>query len=367
MAFFPVIDKFNDESGFNASGAPASSPEVVTPPLNPASPQTNNGQPTRKPVQTPGTHYDQDDPKNHKRPAIDLGYGNDTPISTDIAGFFKVFFAFMKGLFTGDMAEFDIYSAVYAPPSKDIGDRVERMQDWRSKGHKPSPDEIAGLTEGIPDEYLAKGGKKVVLDMIAKAEARSYDTVRWGHKVDLTAMTIGEVIEKQRTLAPARQAAGRYQFMPDTLEATAKREGVSLNAKFDESMQDRLAGKLVDDAGYNKYMAGKMDSSKFLYNLSKTWAGLPKDESELSYHEGKLNSATVSHDFAMGQLRIAKKVEEERNNPAHAEKPEENPEEKPDKVAAIKEAGKENTTKAETPPVTADSKSPSVKPAAPAG
>ncbi|NEX19885.1 conjugal transfer protein TraG [Thiorhodococcus mannitoliphagus] len=150
-----------------------------------------------------------------------------------------------------------------------------------------------------------------VLDLIAVPESHGnynawYDNADQ-NDVDLSTLTLGEVRTLQQQLLDAGNggsAIGRYQFVPSTLEDLTDRLGLSESEPFTPALQDRLALVLARDAGVNDWMAGTLPSDAFAYNLSKTWAGLPKDASNQSYHQGVGdNAARIDYTTVLERLR----------------------------------------------------------------
>ncbi|NEV60392.1 conjugal transfer protein TraG N-terminal domain-containing protein [Thiorhodococcus minor] len=149
-----------------------------------------------------------------------------------------------------------------------------------------------------------------VLDLIAVPESHGnynawYDNADQ-NDVDLSTLTLGEVRTLQQQLLDAGNggsAIGRYQFVPSTLEDLTDRLGLSGSEPFTPALQDRLALVLARDAGVNDWMDGALPSDAFAYNLSKTWAGLPKDASNQSYHQGVGdNAARIDYTTALERL-----------------------------------------------------------------
>jgi muramidase (phage lysozyme) len=118
-----------------------------------------------------------------------------------------------------------------------------------------------------------------------------------------TEMTVGEVLQWQREeLADPKNsdridvtAIGKYQIINKTLKGLVDGAGVSMSDKFDAETQDKLYMELLKGAGLNDYMDGTISKAEFAHNISKVWAGLPKDEGGKSYY-GKdgFNKAHVS-------------------------------------------------------------------------
>ena len=134
-------------------------------------------------------------------------------------------------------------------------------------------------------ESEATGNKKWFLDSVAAVESESYggyDAMNtggsgWGtsntaygsaNSADvfdrpLSQMTLGEVMNLQRSGQVF--AAGRYQFIPETLEQTSRELGLDPNTPFDASTQDALAiGRLRWRLGVDNSLNG----------LQTEWQGL---------------------------------------------------------------------------------------------
>jgi len=125
-------------------------------------------------------------------------------------------------------------------------------------------------------------------------------------QVDLSTLTLNEVRMLQQQLLESGNggsAIGRYQFIPSTLEDLTERLGFSGSERFTPELQDRLALVLARDAGVNDWMGGALTSDSFAYNLSKIWAGLPKDASNQSYHqEVGDNAARIDYSTVVDRL-----------------------------------------------------------------
>jgi murein DD-endopeptidase MepM/ murein hydrolase activator NlpD len=131
----------------------------------------------------------------------------------------------------------------------------------------------------------SSGEYKSILDLISSVEAPSYDTVNQGHIDGLSNMTIAEArLAAMNTSGSG--AMGRYQQMPQFVLGRAKAAGLDPNKDlFNAENQDLLAIKLIDQAGYKKWKAGKMTTEKFAYNLAGTWRGLPEGPSNLTFQD----------------------------------------------------------------------------------
>lgn len=123
-----------------------------------------------------------------------------------------------------------------------------------------------------------------LLDFIAKPESNGNYNAVWGgissrHRPPkpLTSMTIQQVLDWQDSIDPfyGSEAAGRYQFMEDTLRGLYRSVGCGSSDIFDEGTQDRLAIGLLKRRGLDQYMAGRITADKFCNSLAMEWASLP--------------------------------------------------------------------------------------------
>jgi hypothetical protein len=93
-------------------------------------------------------------------------------------------------------------------------------------------------------------------------------------------------------------ATGKYQFTPPTLEATARKAGISLDTKYTPEVQERLAryklNERISSSGGNAEKAARA--------LANEWASLPikskkKDGKTVGAYEGTGNKAKESYSF----------------------------------------------------------------------
>jgi peptidoglycan hydrolase-like protein with peptidoglycan-binding domain/lysophospholipase L1-like esterase len=139
-------------------------------------------------------------------------------------------------------------------------------------GAKVAPIEYNAVTKG-------KIGK--LLDLIAKPESGGhYDIMMGGTRnPKILKMTIAELLQYQRAYKAGGHetaAAGRYQFMPETLKNVARRIGLDFNKDvFDPETQDKLAIDLLREKGLGDWLNGSMSDSDFMDRLAQVWAGLP--------------------------------------------------------------------------------------------
>ena len=140
----------------------------------------------------------------------------------------------------------------------------------------------------------------LLLSLIGSAEAGSagYDAIHFRARVlpdkRPTEMTLQEIIDWIDATPRQNHAIGRYQIIPMTLGYLIAAEDLPLTAVFTPALQDRLAVRLIEDAGLPEFMSGQLAPADFLDSLAFVWAGLPL-ESGLSAYEGFAgNSATIS-------------------------------------------------------------------------
>jgi muramidase (phage lysozyme) len=121
-----------------------------------------------------------------------------------------------------------------------------------------------------------------LLDFIASFEApQGYDTVFGNNQKflpqKLTSMTLDEVLAAQVhwTQRFGSSAAGRYQFMRNTLLGLQSEMGLSGALLFDAGLQDSLGLRLLKRRGYEQFVARILPLNAFGLNLAKEWASLP--------------------------------------------------------------------------------------------
>ena len=165
----------------------------------------------------------------------------------------------------------------------------------------PRKSQSTDIGVGAQDFDALKG----VIGQAESDAAGGYDAVVSNKKTPKppTEMTVGEVLQWQREeLADPKNsdridvtAIGKYQIINETLKGLVDAAGVSMSDKFDAETQDKLYMELLKGAGLNDYMDGTISKEDFAHNISKVWAGLPKDEGGKSYY-GKdgFNKAHVS-------------------------------------------------------------------------
>lgn len=165
-----------------------------------------------------------------------------------------------------------------------------------------------------PIQYdgVTKGKVGGVLNMIAGVESKGYYDMMNGSKryPEILNMTLSELLKFQsRYRGGSSSAAGRYQYVPDTLVSIGRKMGADFNKqKFDPEFQDKLA--IFDmrlRCRLDDWLAGKIPDKTFLNLLANVWAGLPNTISGNSTYLGVLdNKAGVSTNVALNTLNNIK-------------------------------------------------------------
>ncbi len=135
-----------------------------------------------------------------------------------------------------------------------------------------------------------------LLNTIAKGESNGDYNAYYGGAgkaaINFTAMTVGEVMEWQQVYVAngsPSSAVGKYQFVSTTLQGLVRELRINMSARFDATLQDKLAIRLLERRGVNAYMDGKISREQLAHNLSQEWAALPRvlgDHPEASYYAG---------------------------------------------------------------------------------
>lgn len=127
----------------------------------------------------------------------------------------------------------------------------------------------------------------------------------------LSRMTINAVLawQSRATKTSRSAAAGRYQIIPSTLRKLVREMGLTGQEVFDATMQDRMALRLLTDAGWTPNAA---PTDALGSSLARVWASLPLlggADQGLSAYEG------IAGNHALTTPSIFRKVL------AHADKP----------------------------------------------
>jgi muramidase (phage lysozyme) len=172
------------------------------------------------------------------------------------------------------------------------------LERLRQREGKAAQDAVIRLV--APELAATDPRIDLLLSLIGSAEAgrAGYDAIHNRARVlpdkRPTEMTLQEIIDWIDATPRQNHAIGRYQIIPMTLGYLIAAEDLPLTAVYTPALQDRLAVRLIEDAGLPEFMSGQMAPADFLDSLAFVWAGLPL-QSGLSAYEGFAgNSATIS-------------------------------------------------------------------------
>ncbi len=158
----------------------------------------------------------------------------------------------------------------------------------------------ARLSAPLMPRKHATGPVAGILDIIARAEAgpSGYDAVQYGARTKPprppTRMTLAEIEAWTRDTPGQPHAIGRYQFIPATLRRLTRALELPADTRFTPDIQDRLAERLLMEAGLDRFRAGELGRIAFMNNLARIWAGLPTSSGRSHYHGYAGNKATMS-------------------------------------------------------------------------
>ena len=139
-----------------------------------------------------------------------------------------------------------------------------------------------------------------LFSLIASVEApnKQYNAVHLEAKVLPPALpsrlSIQEVIEWIAATPGQHHAIGRYQIIPDTFAYLIEAENIQPTALFDQEMQDRMAERLLKDAGWTKFQRGELSLGAFMDRIARVWAGFPMENGQSAYEGVAGNRAVIS-------------------------------------------------------------------------
>lgn len=120
--------------------------------------------------------------------------------------------------------------------------------------------------------------------------SKAYDQLYWGSykkipkgtKTSVSSMTLKEVLALQSLMVKngsASSAAGAYQFIKKTLQATISALGISIQDQakliWTRELQDQMAMRLLKLRGIVNFCDGHITRETFANNLAAEWASLP--------------------------------------------------------------------------------------------
>ena len=165
-------------------------------------------------------------------------------------------------------------------------------------------------------DAVTKGKIGKILNMIAGPESSGYyDIMQGGKRVpEILNMTLSQLLQYQRAGGAGGEtaAAGRYQFMPNTLEGVASAMGLDFNkTTFSPQTQDNLAIYKLRQRGLDKWLSGDLEDAAFMDQLAMEWAAFPSPtKGGLSWYHGVgSNRAGLSLDSVFAALDDIKGTE----------------------------------------------------------
>lgn len=193
----------------------------------------------------------------------------------------------LSALFSGEWEDFAMFTEMFFPESvyTDPNERQERSQNLYDVVTDPSHPARNMAPADFISSYFGDDKIRALLDHIARHESvqGSYDSV-WPNSIKdgLTDMTINEVIEWQRTCTDQGScAAGRYQFMPDTLRGlVANMADIDGTERFSPEIQDRLAIELMREKGLDRIITGEGSVNNFVDGLAEIWQALKNTQGQ---------------------------------------------------------------------------------------
>lgn len=139
------------------------------------------------------------------------------------------------------------------------------------------------------DEKLA-----LLLELISRKESNGNYNAHYGNAGNqnpkFTAMTVQQVRDWQdnfvKVLKKKSAAVGKYQIIRTTMGDLVNQLGLNGTETFDESLQDKMAQRLLRKRHFDDFVANNIGITQFGNNLSMEWAALPV-LSNLTNHKGR--------------------------------------------------------------------------------
>jgi muramidase (phage lysozyme) len=133
-----------------------------------------------------------------------------------------------------------------------------------------------------PANYSAVGAYGNLLDVIGNAESSGYNTVYSGSRIapykPITTMTVEEVLQWQSdsiSAGSASSAAGRYQYIRQTLNGLVNDGVLSRTDIFNPANQDKLARESLRRRGLNNFINGTKSLEAMAKSIAQEWASMP--------------------------------------------------------------------------------------------
>jgi|TARA_B110000908_G_C10267813_1_gene466330 hypothetical protein len=130
---------------------------------------------------------------------------------------------------------------------------------------------------------------KALLNLVAKHEAKSYDTIYGGREVPLRQMLIAEVLDYQRNVMGRFTACGRYQMLRAVIDENCRKLNMDpTQVRLTEDVQDiMMIDKITRMRKYGKWKSGSLsenpdpvlktieNSQIFMIYMAAEWASVP--------------------------------------------------------------------------------------------
>lgn len=207
------------------------------------------------------------------RQGVDGKYGPATAAA--VAAFKKDYELQGPGSSFGDK-EFSVLSQINAG-------QIKRVTASRPE----APGVVGKALPPLADDAVTKGKVGEILNLIAGPESRGHYDMMFGSRQhpEILNMTLKELLQFQKDYKAGRitgrametAAAGRYQFMPNTLVECINGLGIDPSKeKFSPENQDKLIiYRLRSIRGLDEWLSGKLSNEKFMDNLAMEFASFP--------------------------------------------------------------------------------------------
>ncbi len=172
-----------------------------------------------------------------------------------------------------------------ARAARDQAAAEARQPDVSPSAHEATVEDVAArLQAGLPLPPATIGRAAQIRDFIQSLEApKGFDQVFGGSRIapprPITSMSIDEVLAWQLqsvNAGSASSAAGGFQIIRKTLQSLKDQMRLSGDELFDRRMQERMADRLMREAGLPDFIEGRIGWEQFGDNLSSIWAALPR-------------------------------------------------------------------------------------------
>jgi muramidase (phage lysozyme)/uncharacterized protein (DUF2345 family) len=150
-------------------------------------------------------------------------------------------------------------------------------------GTRPVTSTTSNPNAGFPPaNYSAVGAYGNLLDVIGNAESSGYNTVYSGSRIapykPITTMTVEEVLQWQSdsvSAGSASSAAGRYQYIRQTLNGLVNDGVLARTDIFNPANQDKLARESLRRRGLNNFINGTKSLEAMAKSIAQEWASMP--------------------------------------------------------------------------------------------